>query len=42
MVIKKLKAMDFKIGLSTVVGNAILNRKNAFTLNRFDTNDFPQ
>lgn len=42
LIIKKLKERGYKVGLTTQVGDATLNEKNAFTLKRFDTNDFPQ
>ncbi len=41
-VIDKIKNLGYKIGLTTKVGDAELNSENAFTLERFDTNDFPQ
>ncbi len=41
-VINQLKNKGFKAGLTTEVGDAILNRDNAFTLKRLDTNDFIQ
>jgi len=41
-VIKKIKEEGFKVGLTTEIGDADLSRENAFTLKRFDTNDFPQ
>jgi len=41
-VIDKIKNLGYKIGLTTEVGDAELNSENAFTLKRFDTNDFPQ
>ena len=41
-VIEKLKKYKFKAGLTLKVGDANLNKENAFTLERLDTNDFPQ
>ena len=41
-VIEKISKYDFKAGLTTEVGDAILNHENAFKLKRYDTNDFPQ
>jgi hypothetical protein len=41
-VINELKHQGFVAGLTTEVGDAILNLPNAFTLKRFDTNDFPR
>ena len=41
-VIEKLLEYNFKAGLTTDVGDAILNNENAFNLRRYDTNDFPQ
>ena len=40
LVIKKINELDFKFGLTTEVGDAILNNKNKFNLKRFDCNDF--
>jgi len=40
--IKKLSILGYKAGLTTIVGDSILDVKNAFLLKRFDTNDFPQ
>jgi peptidoglycan/xylan/chitin deacetylase (PgdA/CDA1 family) len=40
-VINKIKNIGFTGGLTTKTGNAELNDKNLFTLNRYDTNDFP-
>lgn len=37
-----LEKNGFKAGLTTTVGDAILTRSNAFSLQRYDTNDFPQ
>jgi peptidoglycan/xylan/chitin deacetylase (PgdA/CDA1 family) len=34
--------MGYKLGLTTDVGDAILSQKNALTLQRYDTNDFPK
>lgn len=42
IIIEKIKEKKFKVGLTTEIGDAILNKENAFTLKRFDTNDFPQ
>ena len=42
LVIEKLLEYNFKAGLTTDVGDAILNNENAFNLRRYDTNDFPQ
>ena len=41
-VIEKISEYNFKAGLTTEVGDAILNYENAFKLKRYDTNDFPQ
>ena len=41
-VIKKIQEYNFKAGLTTDVGDAILDNDNAFNLKRYDTNDFPQ
>ena len=41
-VIKKILEYNFKAGLTTDIGDAILNNENALTLKRYDTNDFPQ
>ena len=40
LVLEKLKKQSFRAGLTVKAGNALLDRKNAFTLNRYDTNDF--
>lgn len=40
--IKKLKTLGYKSGLTTEVGDSILDISNAFLLKRYDTNDFPQ
>lgn len=40
--IEELKKEGFKAGLTTEVGDAVLTKSNAFTLKRYDTNDFPQ
>jgi peptidoglycan/xylan/chitin deacetylase (PgdA/CDA1 family) len=40
--IKKLIDQGYKAGLTTIVGDSILDMKNAFLLKRYDTNDFPQ
>jgi peptidoglycan/xylan/chitin deacetylase (PgdA/CDA1 family) len=39
-VLNKIKNIGFIGGLSTKTGDAELNDKNLFTLNRYDTNDF--
>ncbi len=41
-IIQELKKYNFKAGLTTDVGTAILNKRNAYHLMRYDTNDFPQ
>ena len=41
-VIEQIKKIGYKIGLTTVVGDAILDRENTHILKRYDTNDFPQ
>ena len=41
-VISKIEKLDYKIGLTTEVGDAELTKKNAFKLKRYDTSDFPQ
>jgi len=41
-VIENIKKVGYKAGLTTEIGDAILDKKNAFILNRYDTNDFPQ
>jgi len=41
-VIEKAKKFGYKAGLTTEVGDAILDKKNALALSRYDTNDFPQ
>lgn len=41
-VIKRIKETGYKIGLTTVVGDAVLKEENAYILKRYDTNDFPQ
>ena len=41
-VIEKIEKNNFKAALATKVGDAELNIKNRFHLERFDTNDFPQ
>lgn len=41
-IIQKLKILGFKAGLTTEVGDAELNIDKAFTIKRFDTNDFPR
>lgn len=41
-VVSKLSKEGFKAGFTTKVGNALLSKENAFTLKRYDTNDFPQ
>lgn len=40
--IEELKKNGFKAGLTTEVGDAVLTKSDAFTLKRYDTNDFPQ
>jgi peptidoglycan/xylan/chitin deacetylase (PgdA/CDA1 family) len=40
--IEKLVMRGYKAGLTTDVGDAVLDAKNAFLLKRYDTNDFPQ
>ena len=40
--ISKLKKEGFKAGLTTEVGDAILDPSHSFSLQRHDTNDFPQ
>ena len=37
-----LKKYHYKLGLTVNPGNTILSKINAFTLNRYDTNDFSQ
>ena len=41
-VVTKIKKMNFVCGLTSKPGDAELNKGNLFTLNRYDTNDFPQ
>ena len=41
-VIQELKNNGFKAGLTTEVGDAIMNKSDSFLLKRYDTNDFPQ
>ena len=41
-IFKKISEYNFKAGITTEVGDAILNHENAFKLKRYDTNDFPQ
>lgn len=41
-VISKIKEFNFKIGLTSEVGEADLKQEYAFKLKRYDTNDFPQ
>ena len=41
-VIEKIKLHGYKIGLTTDIGDAILDKLNCFFLKRYDTNDFPQ
>ena len=41
-VISKLMKSNFKAGLTTNVGDSIISNKNIFSLERYDTNDFPQ
>jgi len=40
-VIEKIKHYGYKVGLTTEVGDAILDGSNSFILKRYDTNDFP-
>ena len=42
LVIKKIKELGFKAGLTTEVGDAELIQENAFRIRRYDTNDFPK
>jgi len=41
-VISKLIKSNFKAGLSTKVGDSMISNTNIFSLERYDTNDFPQ
>ena len=41
-IIKKLSKLGFKAGLVFEGKDAILDKEHAFTLTRYDTNDFPQ
>ena len=41
-IIKKLKNLNFKAGLTVDLGDAILTRENSFKLKRYDANDFPK
>jgi len=41
-VIENIKTLGFIAGLTTEVGDSNLEQINAFNLNRYDTNDFPQ
>jgi len=41
-VVKILKKQGFKAGINTVPRDALLTESNAFSLERYDTNDFPQ
>lgn len=41
LVIKNLKENNFQCGLTTEVGDAILDEENRFKLKRYDCNDFP-
>ena len=40
LVIQKIREYGFQLGLTTEVGDAILNNQNRFKLKRFDCNDF--
>jgi peptidoglycan/xylan/chitin deacetylase (PgdA/CDA1 family) len=41
-VIEEIQKNGFKAALTTKVGDSLMDIANAFTLKRFDTNDFPQ
>jgi peptidoglycan/xylan/chitin deacetylase (PgdA/CDA1 family) len=41
IIIKKLDECNFQLGLTTEVGDTIVDNKNRFKLKRFDCNDFP-
>ena len=41
-VVENVSKMGFVAGLTTDVGNAELTSNCAYTLKRYDTNDFPQ
>ena len=36
------KKLNFKLGYTTEIGDTVLSESGAFSLQRFDTNDFPQ
>jgi hypothetical protein len=40
-VIFELKKNEFVAGMTIDVGDAILDKNNAFSIHRYDTNDFP-
>jgi len=40
LVIKKIREQDFQFGLTTEVGDAVLNKENRFKIKRFDCNNF--
>ena len=42
IVIQHLKKLGFRGGFTTKVSDTLLSKDNAFTLQRYDTNDFPQ
>jgi len=42
LTIKKIKIQGYKAALSVTVGDTVLVQENAFTLYRYDTNNFPQ
>jgi peptidoglycan/xylan/chitin deacetylase (PgdA/CDA1 family) len=41
LVMSKLKQNNFQFGLTTEVGDSVLNNENRFRLKRYDCNDFP-
>lgn len=41
-IVSKLIKFGFKAGLTTKVGDAKISKSNIFSLERYDTNDFPQ
>ncbi len=41
-IIEKIMVLGYKAGLTSEVGDAELDKINAYTLKRYDTNDFPQ
>jgi len=41
LVMSKLEQNNFQIGLTTEVGDSVLNNENRFRLKRYDCNDFP-